>query len=158
RLAVVGGDHHREGVRAAGPRADAARRDLRAELSRRPGERARDRGDVRARQHDGRPRLRAGRPEDPARMKLSPSARVGFVMLAVFVTAGIAGPWLAPYDPAHIDLGARFSGPSAAHWLGTDSKGVDALSQLLWGARSALIVSIAVVSISSTIGIALGTI
>jgi peptide/nickel transport system permease protein len=89
---------------------------------------------------------------------LSPSAKVGFVMLSAFVFLGIAGPWLAPYDPAHIDLVARFAPPSAAHWLGTDSKGVDALSQLLWGARSALIVSVCVVTISSTIGIALGTI
>jgi peptide/nickel transport system permease protein len=89
--------------------------------------------------------------------KLSPSAKIGFVMLAVFVIAGLFGPWLAPYDPSHIDLGARFEGPSAAHWLGTDSKGADALSQLLWGARSALIVSVSVVSISSVIGLADGT-
>jgi peptide/nickel transport system permease protein len=47
---------------------------------------------------------------------------------------------------------------SAAHWLGTDSKGVDTLSQLLYGARSALEISLSVVAISSVIGIALGTI
>jgi peptide/nickel transport system permease protein len=89
--------------------------------------------------------------------KLSPSAKVGLVMLAIFVAAGIFGPLIAPYDPAHIDLGARFQGFTSAHWLGTDSKGADALSQLLYGARSALIVSVSVVSISSVVGIADGT-
>jgi len=88
--------------------------------------------------------------------RLSPSAKVGFVMLSVFVLAGVFGPVLAPYDPGHIELANRFSPPTSAHWFGTDSKGVDTLSQLLWGARSALLVSLAVVSISSTIGIALG--
>jgi peptide/nickel transport system permease protein len=91
-------------------------------------------------------------------MRLSPSAWIGAAMLAVFVVLGIAGPWLAPYDPAHVDLAARFQGASSAHWLGTDSNGVDTLSQLLWGARSALQISGSVVAISATIGIALGTI
>ena len=92
-------------------------------------------------------------------MKLSKSAYVGAIMLGVFVVLGIVGPWLAPYPvgPAGQDLPARFQGMSAEHWFGTDSNGVDTLSQLLWGARSALVLSVLVVAISSTIGIAIGT-
>lgn len=95
-----------------------------------------------------------------ARAKLSPSAWVGLVMIGVFVLAGLLGPWIAPYDvgPTSLDLDHRFEGPSAAHWLGTDSKGADALSQLLWGAESALRLSLIVVAITSVVGIALGTI
>lgn len=93
-----------------------------------------------------------------AAIKLSPSGRIGLVMIGVFVLVGIAGPWLAPYDPELGDLEARFLAPSAAHWLGTDANGVDMLSQLLWGARSALEISVIVVAITSTIGVALGTI
>ena len=94
------------------------------------------------------------------KLKLSPSAWVGAVMLAVFVFAGLFGPLLAPYDVGlrSLDLGSRFQGPSAAHWLGTDSRGGDTLSQLLWGARSALELSFIVVAISSTVGLLLGTI
>lgn len=91
--------------------------------------------------------------------RLSLSARIGGAMLAVFVLAGLLGPWLAPYDLHHLghDLAHRFEGPSAAHWLGTDSNGRDTLSQLLFGARSALQLSVIVVAISSVIGLAVGT-
>lgn len=93
-------------------------------------------------------------------LKLSPSAWVGAVMLAAFVAVGVLGPWLAPHDvgPRALDLVHRFEGPSAAHWLGTDSKGLDTLSQLLWGARAALQVSFVVVAISATIGLSAGAI
>ena len=93
-------------------------------------------------------------------LKLSPSARVGAAMLAVFVVLGVAGPWLAPYDvgPHALDLAHRFEGPSAAHWLGTDGKGLDALSQLLHGARAALQVSFIVVAISAVIGLTAGAV
>jgi peptide/nickel transport system permease protein len=93
-------------------------------------------------------------------MKLSVSAKVGAAMLAVFVLAGVFGPWIAPHDVGalHQDLDHRFEGMSSTHWLGTDSRGLDAFSQLLWGARSALQLSVIVVAISATIGIAVGTI
>lgn len=93
-------------------------------------------------------------------MKLSKSTYVGAFMLAVFVVLGVFGPLLAPYPVglAGQDLPNRFQGMSLEHWLGTDSNGVDTLSQLLWGARSALILSVIVVAISATIGIAVGTV
>ena len=93
-----------------------------------------------------------------ARRRISLSGGVGLVMLAVFVIVGIIGPWVAPHSPTASDLGNRFAGSSGGHWLGTDRNGVDALSQLLWGARSALKISLVVVAISAFIGIALGTI
>ena len=93
-------------------------------------------------------------------MRLSPSAWIGLAMLAVYVAAGILGPVIAPYDLAqpHVELAHQFEGASAAHWLGTDGSGRDTLSQLLWGARSALELSVIVVAISSVIGLFVGTI
>jgi peptide/nickel transport system permease protein len=90
-------------------------------------------------------------------LRLSPSAWIGAAMVGTFVVLGLIGPLIAPYDPTISHLAERFQGASAAHWFGTDSKGVDTLSQLLYGARSALEISISVVAITSTIGIALGT-
>jgi peptide/nickel transport system permease protein len=92
-------------------------------------------------------------------MKLSPSAWVGLTMLLVYVLAGIFGPLVAPYDLAvpHVELLHEFEASSAAHWLGTDASGRDTLSQVLWGARSALELSVIVVAISSVFGLAIGT-
>ena len=91
-------------------------------------------------------------------IKLSPSGWIGMIMIGTFIVLGIIGPWIAPYDPRFGVLADRFLTPSSAHLLGTDSKGVDALSQLLYGSRSALQISVVVVAISATVGISVGTI
>ncbi len=92
------------------------------------------------------------------RRVLSPSALVGAGMLGVFVVLGVLGPWIAPHSATAMDLNHQFEPPSSAHWLGTDKSGIDTLSQLLWGARSALQISVIVVAICAVTGIALGTI
>ncbi len=91
-------------------------------------------------------------------MKLSPSIKIGAAMIAVYVVIGLFGPVIAPYSPSQIDLAHRFLPASGAHWLGTDSSGIDTLSELLWGAREALVISFIVVAITSVIGVMLGTI
>jgi peptide/nickel transport system permease protein len=93
------------------------------------------------------------------RPRLSLSAWLGLGMLAVYVGAGVLGPIIAPYDLgiSHVELQHQFERSSAAHWLGTDASGRDTLSQLLWGARSALELSVIVVAISSALGLTIGT-
>jgi len=92
------------------------------------------------------------------KLRLSPSAWIGAAMLAVFLLLGLFGPLLAPYSPTAIDLDHPFLAPSSRHWLGTDKSGIDTLSQLLWGARSALMISTSVVSICAVIGVTTGTV
>jgi peptide/nickel transport system permease protein len=46
-----------------------------------------------------------------------------------------------PYGPNSIDLRAMNSGPSAAHWLGTDGVGRDTLARLMQGGRISLMVA-----------------
>lgn len=55
-------------------------------------------------------------------------------LLAVVLAAVTAG-FLAPYDPSDVDLNHILSGPTAGHWLGTDSLGRDVLSRLMFGGR-----------------------
>jgi peptide/nickel transport system permease protein len=83
--------------------------------------------------------------------------RVGLLIVIIAVFAAIAGPLLTPYDPASQTLAHRLEGPSGAHPLGLDELGRDILARLLAGARISLLVGIAVVSISSVIGMALGS-
>lgn len=99
-------------------------------------------------------------PGSHLRPALSPSAYIGAVMFAVFIAVGVVGPWLAPYEVgvAAVDQAPQFLPPSASHWLGTDENGVDALSQLLHGARAALQLSLIVVVACAVIGVAVGVI
>jgi peptide/nickel transport system permease protein len=91
------------------------------------------------------------------KMPLLPTAIIGlFVIFAVFA------PLLAPYDPTRIALPRKllpplfFDGGNTAYLLGTDALGRDVLSRLIWGARISLMVSAAVVLLSSGVGLLIG--
>lgn len=78
------------------------------------------------------------------------------MLIAVF--AAILGPSVAPFDPAAQELALRLEGPTGAHWFGLDELGRDILARVLAGARISLLVGLVVVGVSSTIGIALGSV
>jgi len=84
--------------------------------------------------------------------------RVGAVIVGTTVLAALLGPFLAPSDPYAQQLALRLSGPAAGHWFGLDELGRDIFSRLLVGARISLMVGLAVVSVSSTLGILIGSI
>ena len=63
--------------------------------------------------------------------------------LALMLLVVLAAQWLAPYDPAAMDLRARLQPPAGmggswAHPLGTDTLGRDLLSRLLHATRLSL--------------------
>jgi peptide/nickel transport system permease protein len=90
------------------------------------------------------------------RIRRQPLAVVGVLLLLAFIVGGLAAPWLAPANPAAINLPHRLESPSAMHWAGTDELGRDTLSRLLYGARLSLAVSVTVVTISLALGLAVG--
>jgi peptide/nickel transport system permease protein len=85
-------------------------------------------------------------------------ATAGIVLVAVFVACALFAPWIAPQDPARIDLPARLMGPSASHWFGTDELGRDILSRIIYGARISMLVGSCVVAASLTLGMIFGSI
>jgi peptide/nickel transport system permease protein len=89
-------------------------------------------------------------------VKRQPLAAVGTVLLLVFAICALFAPWLAPQDPAQLDLTGRLMGPSWAHWFGTDELGRDILSRTLFGARISLIVAVSVVGLSLAVGLVAG--
>ena len=88
--------------------------------------------------------------------KRQPLAALGVALLVLFAVCALFAPWLAPQDPAQLDLTGRLMGPSWAHWFGTDELGRDILSRTLFGARISLIVAVSVVGLSLAVGLVAG--
>jgi len=89
-------------------------------------------------------------------IKRQPLAAVGVGLLALFAVCAAFAPWLAPWDPAQLDLTGRLMGPSWTHWFGTDELGRDILSRTLFGARISLVVAVSVVGLSLAVGLVAG--
>jgi peptide/nickel transport system permease protein len=90
------------------------------------------------------------------RIVSQPLAALGVLLAVLFAVMAVGAPWLAPANPAAIDLTHRLAAPSAAHWLGTDQLGRDILSRIIYGARLSLTVAVSVVALSLGTGIVLG--
>src|SRR6187399_900142 len=83
--------------------------------------------------------------------------KVGALIVGVTLLAALVGPAITPFDPASQQLALRLAAPSLAHPFGLDELGRDILARLLAGARISLLVGLAVVSVSSTVGMLLGS-
>lgn len=94
----------------------------------------------------------------PRLARHNPLAAIGVVLVVVFIILAIFGPWISPYDPAHIDLPTRLSPPSASHWCGTDEIGRDILSRLIYGSRISMLVGSCVVGLSLALGLIIGSV
>jgi peptide/nickel transport system permease protein len=88
----------------------------------------------------------------------NPLAATGVVFVVVFVIFAIFAPWIAPQDPAAIDLPSRLNSVSGAHWFGTDELGRDILSRTIYGARVSMLVGSCVVLTSLGLGLIVGSI
>ncbi|HKD70241.1 MAG TPA: ABC transporter permease [Candidatus Binataceae bacterium] len=82
----------------------------------------------------------------------------GFLMVLSLVVLAAAAPILAPHDPtrAVAPTYGEPAPPSRAFPLGTDELGRDVLSRIIYGARISLIVGVAGMLVTMTIGVAIG--
>src|SRR2546423_1543917 len=88
----------------------------------------------------------------------NPLAAIGVVLVIVFVIFALFAPWIAPQDPAAINLPARLSAPSHTHVFGTDELGRDIFSRIVFGARISMLVGSCVVLASLALGLIIGSI
>src|ERR1700691_2197967 len=88
----------------------------------------------------------------------NPLAVTGVVLVVAFVIFALFAPWIAPQDPAAINLPARLDPPSHAHWFGTDELGRDIFSRVIFGARISMLVGGCVVLASHALGLIIGSI
>jgi peptide/nickel transport system permease protein len=94
----------------------------------------------------------------PRAARHNPLAAMGRVWVVIFVICAVFAPWIAPQDPAHIDLPSRLASPSSAHWCGTDELGRDIVSRLIYGSRISMLVGSCVVAVSLALGLIIGSI
>jgi peptide/nickel transport system permease protein len=95
----------------------------------------------------------------------SPQAAIGFLLVAVMVTAAVAAPWIAPQDPydltkvTFMDSMIPPGGVGSAgfvHVFGTDAQGRDLLSAILYGLRASIFVSVTATMLAMAIGLLVG--
>jgi ABC-type dipeptide/oligopeptide/nickel transport system permease subunit len=83
------------------------------------------------------------------------------LLLLIIASAALA-PWIAPRDPLAVDIRHRLAPPAwlaggtRDNILGTDQVGRDLLSRVVYGGRVSLVVGVAAVLISASLGVLLG--
>jgi len=82
-------------------------------------------------------------------------AVTGVVILVAFFVMAIFAPVIAPGDPADF-AGRQNQPPSTAFWLGTNSQQQDVFRQIVWGARTSLLIGFSVGGLITVIGLAVG--
>jgi peptide/nickel transport system permease protein len=105
--------------------------------------------------------------EAPARVSLRRLWRLRWGLAAagvmlLIVGSAVLAPWVAPHDPLAVNIRHRLARPAwmeggtSANLLGTDQIGRDLLSRVIYGGRVSLLIGVAAVVLSATIGVLMG--
>jgi len=91
-----------------------------------------------------------------------PFATFGIAILILVIFCAVGAPWLAPQDPAQLDLNGRLLAPLTSHaghlhLFGTDELGRDIFARTIFGARISLTVAVSVVGLSLLAGVIAGS-
>jgi peptide/nickel transport system permease protein len=87
----------------------------------------------------------------------TPAGLVGIALTVLLTALAVLADVIAPTDP-FASVAPAFAPPSPAHLLGTDDLGRDVLSGVAHGARTSLLVSLAVTALAASIGVVLGAV
>lgn len=113
---------------------------------------------------EGRPyELQAATKGIFAELRADRPGMIAAVFLSIVVIAAVFAPLLAPYgpvegNPSTSNIPPVWDGGTWSHVFGTDAQGYDVMSRLMYGARTTLMISLAVVLIAGTFGVVLGMI
>jgi len=77
---------------------------------------------------------------------------ISFFLIAIFA------PVIATHDPEEIDFKNALLPPSSEHWLGTDDRGSDVFSRIIYGTRISVVVGLIVVGLQIIIGVPIGAV
>src|SRR5262245_51297544 len=84
--------------------------------------------------------------------------RLGILMTLFWLGVALLAPWIAPYSPTQSDAALAKGSPSLAHLCGLDKYGRDILARVVFGSRSDLCISVAVLGFALVVGTLIGSI
>lgn len=87
-----------------------------------------------------------------------PAFAIGYLIVILVCLVALLAPWIAPYPPEVANPADYLQPPSSAHWLGTDSTGMDIFSRIIFAPRYDLTIALVATFLSAIIGSALGSI
>jgi peptide/nickel transport system permease protein len=89
-------------------------------------------------------------------IRRKPLGVIGAVMLLCMVFVAVTAPLLAPFNPLEFHASDAVQPPNSTYKLGTDEKGRDILSRIMYGAQISLKVGVIAVGLGTTFGLVVG--
>ena len=86
----------------------------------------------------------------------NPKSRGGIIVLSGIIIVAVIAPWIAHANPNDFSLIDSRQSPSFHHLFGTTDQGSDIFSQVVWGARSSLIIGAAAAALATVLATTLG--
>jgi ABC-type dipeptide/oligopeptide/nickel transport system permease subunit len=83
---------------------------------------------------------------------------LGIIIIVAMFAVAVFAPQLVPYEYDEMIIKDKLTGPSGAHFLGTDQFGRDILARIAYGARISLIVGLGGTALAMAAGVLLGAI
>ena len=107
------------------------------------------RGDLTKKMEDGAGKVRFRRWKN-----MTIGARISLVILIAIIVVAALADFIAPYSP--YEIFTSFCAPDSAHLFGTDDKGRDILSRILFGGRISLVIGFGSVLFALVLGSIVG--
>jgi peptide/nickel transport system permease protein len=86
----------------------------------------------------------------------NPVTVIAAVFLLLVVLAAVFAPLLTPHDPTFLDPGVRLQAPSREFLMGTDDRGRDIFSRVIYGGRVSLMIGVSVTLAAAVLGSIMG--
>lgn len=84
------------------------------------------------------------------------TGKISLCLLVLISLLSFSAPFVSPYNPDRIDLDSIKEPPSLQHLFGTDNKGRDIFSRVLYGGRISITVAVLAAFLSMGIGLIIG--
>lgn len=85
-------------------------------------------------------------------------AKLSFGICFIYGVFAAFGPVIVSVSPTQLTGGQPFQGPSGRYWFGLDQLGRSVFSQVVVGARSAVVAAVLAVGVSAVVGTLLGVV